>query len=50
MMGAAIRAVSMASTAEKAWGQGPRKPRWAVMDRPEARPMAPTPTGLMSYK
>ena len=50
MVGDAMSAVSMASTAEKAWGQGPSTPRWAVIDRAEAKPMAPTPTGLMSYR
>ena len=50
MVGDAMSAVTMASTAENAWGHGPHQPRWAVIDKADAKPMAPTPTGLMSYR
>ncbi len=40
----------MAITAEKACASGPNAPRCAAIDRQDASAMAPTPTGLMSYR
>src|SRR5690606_26304655 len=43
-------AVTMAITAEKASAVGPMSPMCAITDSTEASTMAPTPTGLMSYR
>ena len=45
-----MNAVPSAISAENACASSPKKPRYAVTDRMEASAMAPTPTGLMSYR
>lgn len=42
--------MTIAITAENASAVGPITPRCAVIDTTEASAMAPTPTGLMSYR
>ena len=39
-----------AITAENACAIGPNTPRYAATDSADAMPVAPTPTGLMSYR
>ena len=48
--GAATNAVTSAINAENACAIGPSTPRYAATDSTEAAPIAPTPTGLMSYR
>ena len=48
--GALTSATTIATTAEKACASGPKAPKYAATDSSEASPMAPTPTGLMSYR
>ena len=50
MSGAVTNATAIAITAENACGSGPNSPRCALMDRIDASAIAPTPTGLMSYR
>ena len=48
--GAATKAVVIAITAENACAIWPYSPKCAVTDKADAKAIAPTPTGLMSYK
>ena len=45
-----MNAVPSAINAENACASSPKKPRCAVTDSREASAIAPTPTGLMSYR
>jgi hypothetical protein len=48
--GAITKAVTIAMAAEKASASGPKAPRCAAIDSMVATPIAPTPTGLTSYR
>jgi hypothetical protein len=48
--GAASSAVSMAISGANGCAVGPKAPIKHATDNTEAKPIAPTPTGLMSYK
>ena len=50
MSGAVTKATAIAITAENACASGPNTPRCALMDTADASAIAPTPTGLMSYR
>ena len=43
-------AVTSATSAENACASAPKMPKYAAIDKIDASAMAPTPTGLMSYK
>ena len=49
-MGAAMNEVMSAIPAENACSIAPNTPRYAATDSADAMPVAPTPTGLMSYR
>ena len=50
MSGDVTNATPSAITAENACADAPKNPRCAEIDSAEASAIAPTPTGLMSYR